>query len=325
MKLPLHTIPTGLLLLSASHEALAVWDGWSEISSGAEHYDTSDSYKRNTVKLNYQRIKTTGGSDGALTMGVSAATHRVQNKGIDYRATELGVKARKQLTDKFALEGNLGMINIKKPMGNTSQNSATHRIRAELKPNANTLIALEHNKDVLFREEVGLNLAGDILTTQATALEMLITPTKRTSVSGRVQHKEFSDGNHNREAYVSAFYGVTPAENPHLWVGVEGTQLDHERQETAYWSPKNYRYVGLNVHGDLPVNQQLDLTANVSKGRSRDDKSNGYVSTLNASVGAKFKVKKDMNLSVDVRHGQSQRDSQQWRGDGVMAGFTYDF
>lgn len=323
MKLPLRVIPTGLLLLTSAHEALASeWDGWSEVNANTDHYDTSDNYRRNTVKLNYQRIKTNA---GVLTLGVNAAEHRVNNKGTNYQATEVGVKARKQVTEQFALEGNLGVIKIKKPVGSSSQTVATHRVRAELKPNAKTMVALEHNKDVLFREELGLSTSGEILTTEATAMEVIVTPSKRTSVSGKLQRKKFSDGNRNQEAYVGAFYGVTPAAEPRLWVGVEGTQLDHDRQEAGYWSPKNYRYVGVNAHGNLPVNEKLDLTASISKGRSKDDKSNGYVSTLNASVGAKFKLQKDMSFSLDLRHGQSHRGGEKWRSDGMMVAFNYAF
>jgi hypothetical protein len=324
MKRSLYSIPTGLLLLTSGHEALADWDGWSEINANTDHYSTSDDYRRNSVKLNYQRVNVHANAE-PLTLGINAAGHRIQNKGVNYHATELGVKARKQVTKQFAIEGNLGVVKVKKPQGDTSQTTTIHRVRAEIQPNTKTTIVLEHNKDLLFREEIGLDNTGNILSTQATAVEMTVRPTKRIAVSGKLQRKRFSDGNRNREAYVGAFYGVTPANDPHLWVGIEGTRLDHDRQEAAYWSPKNHRYIGVNAHGTLPINAKLDLTTNISKGRSKDDNSNGYASTFNASVGAKFKLKKDMDLTLDVRHGQSHRSGEAWKGDGVMLAFNYAF
>ncbi len=325
MKLPLSTLPASVLLFGVAHDALADNNAaaWSDFDTNFDHYSTSEHYRRNTTKLTYQHSSRNAGQ---LTQyGINGAVHTIGSKHGSYRVNEVDGKIRAQVSQPIMLEGHLGNVAVKKPQGST-QNITTHKERVEWQANSKVLLAAEHNQDALFREEIALDNQQNVIRTQATAVEAFAYPTPNTAVSTRLQRKRYSDGNRSHDEYVSAFYGIAPAkQTPHLWVGMEGVQMDHDRHETRYWSPQHYRYVGAKVYGDTQLSPNLTLNSSLSSGRSRDKNSNGSVNSWYATVGAKFKVSPASELSLDARRGNSRRDNERWKGNGVTLNYNYHF
>ena len=319
MKTTLYTVPASLLLLGISHDVLANADSWEEIAGDFDHYSNTNPYQRNTVKMTYQRQATS-----TTQYAVSGASHRIHHKNARYSGQEVNGKIRHQISPQVTLEGQLGAVKLNKPQGR-SETIPTHKVRAEWQARHNVSFALQHQGDALFREEIAVDSGNKVIRTQATSVEAFARPTKRTNVSGRLQHKRYSDGNHSRDAYVSGFYGATPAQDPRLWAGVEAWHLDHDRTEAAYWSPKNYRYAGVKVYGDTPISKNVSLTGSLSKGRSKEAGSNGSISAFSATVGAKFKVNSNADIRLEARHGDSYRSGDRWEGNGVMLSFNHRF
>lgn len=323
MNLLFRRAPLVVFMLVYSHEVLA--DSCIERNLGTEasYYDTSDNYHRDTLTLDYQQTKKNKCSR-KLKTGVSAARHLVTSDNRNYQANELEFNASKQITKNFTLEGELGAINIKKPIGSEHQTEVTHKVKAIWKPVNKVSLSVMHSEDPLFKKKIALDSSGNILNVDATTAEIRVMPTNRVYMSGKVTQEDVSDGNQSNADNIGIYYGVMLADKkPRLWLGLEAGYLDYDQKVPEYWSPNNYRKVALNVHGKVPLSERVDLNTNISSGRGKDDNSNGYASTLNASIGLDFEINKKMELGVAAKRIESTRDNSKWNADGAMLTFNY--
>lgn len=283
----------------------------------AETISTSSDFDRHSINLNY------GSQQGEAGFGGTAAHHRIDDEYASYRANEVKVRAGHQLNDTFYIEGGVGANRIKSRHYNHSKSLTSYQVGARAKLSDQVSVGLEHEKDLVYRDQIIENEHGEILSAKTTRADVKFRPAERVRLEGESEYRKFSDGNSSKGYKVGAYYGISP-NWPWIWTGVEYSNLDFKHQDSGYWTPENHRAVAATLSASFPVNDSLSMNGSVNVNRNRNDNSNETNTGYYASLGADLKLSPNSTLSAKAHHIKSQQEASDWDETGANIGLKFN-
>lgn len=318
-----YAVPTGLILLSSQTHVLAGGAYSSDddfFEAAAEFIETTDDYAQRSLKASYKKeVKATG-----VNYGIRSQANHFRDDHKKFKGHEIAIHAGKKIGESAHIEAGVGTSHVEDEYGYQEKTETSYYLQGKFKPNKKVEVKLRHEHDLAYKNRQLINQYGKILSEDVTTAEINVRPTEKIRLHAKTQHSELSDDNRANEHKVGAYYAVLP-EWPYAEVGVEGSQINYEKQDDGYWTPDNYRAVSLVGSLSMPVSKKVDLSTSAVVTRSKEDGVDGYSTGGYASVGATFKLNKQSSITAQAHHISSAQDGSSWTENGLMTRFNYRF
>lgn len=312
-------VPTGLVFLASSQFASATtWTDEQAFEAAAKFMEATDEYFHHSVETSYKAKTKT------VNYGVTAKHHRLRNNGEKYRGKEVSVHIGKQLTTATYVEAGIGQNRVKETYGRQKKNTTSYYVKGAVQASKHVKIELEHGRDIAYENQNFVNNVGELLTEEKTKATVKVQANKRNRLEFSSTHGKLSDGNTSRRNKVGAYHAIKP-DWPYVEVGVEANHVDYDKQDEGYWTPNNYRSVGVVGSASFPVTEKLDLSTSVVLSRSTDDDTDGYGNGRYLSIGANYKIAENTTISANAHHIKSIQDDSDWSENAIMFGLKHKF
>lgn len=133
---------------------------------------------------------------------------------------------------------------------------------------------------------------------------------ERVRFSGASSKWNLSDNNIKRENKASLVYGISPGW-PWIWIGISYEKLKYENAKPDYWTPENFRSIGLIFESSFPITEDLSGALSGSLTKTKED-NNPEGSGGSIIVGFDYKITKTNTLRFQFNRIESSQESSEW-------------
>lgn len=146
------------------------------------------------------------------------------------------------------------------------------------------------------------------------SLQIIFRPYEKLKLQGSGELGWRSDSNTKFSSDFALLYGVSP-DWPWIWVGYGYYTLSFQKQNAAYWSPKNFTSHGLRVDMSFPVVSQLSGIFAVNFNNYDED---GFTGRGHYGVvGLQWGSTSDFHFKMTWTQIRSGQSSSPWKYDGI--------
>ena len=283
---------------------------------GASSSSTSDNIDLDKIKFSYinnQRehfwpyLKS---ADSEYDWGVNLNYYDGQANGTEFTGQHIEGVFGFQFSEISYVGGSIGLHNMDVPDLNSQKDRGTYDIYAQLGLTSNFTLLFNIADNYVY--QYGLQPAGtrEFLNAEMRTAGFQWKPINTIRISGASSAWDLSDANTKKETKASILYGISPGW-PWIWIGVSYEKLKYEMAKADYWTPENFRSVGLVFESSFPISENFTgALAATATNVKEDNNPKGNGNSL--SVGLDYKLTKAHTLRLGFNRIVSQQEKSEW-------------
>lgn len=219
--------------------------------------------------------------------------------------------------------GRFGKHRLEVPDMEEQEGRSTYELDARLGPPQTFVLTLHAADDYVY--QAGLQPAGvrEFLHAQQHKVAIEWKPVEAVRVIASGSRWELSDDNIRQESKLNLFYGFSPGW-PWIWVGVAYETLHYHENRSDYWTPREFRSLGLEFESSFPMGD--DVTASLSASLSRikeDDFQEGNSGSVFAGID--YQPHQNFIFRFGLGRIRSQQEESTWSENTYRLSFNGNF
>ncbi|HKZ74028.1 MAG TPA: hypothetical protein VJ011_08185 [Steroidobacteraceae bacterium] len=171
-------------------------------------------------------------------------------------------------------------------------------------------VRVQTGRDYLYREAFLPAGVTDLLAGRTHSVGLLWRPQPRLRAVGNVERRSLDDGNTGRRYAFSLLYGISP-DWPWIWIGVGGEWLGYDEQRAGYWSPDDFRSVGVRLQAAFPLSERIEADASVNVDQL-DESDIGTGDGQYLEAGLTYSLTPTLRLRLNAQRVNSLQAGDRW-------------
>lgn len=283
---------------------------------GASSSSTSDNIDLDSVKFSYlnnQRehfwpyVKS---ADSEYDWGVNLHYYDGQANGTDFRGHHLEGVFGFQISEISYIGGSIGLHNLDVPDLDNQKERNTYNIFTNLGLTNNFSLLFSIADNYVYQYGLQPAATREFLNAEMRTAGFQWKPFNTIRISGASTTWDLSDSNTKRETKARILYGISPGW-PWIWIGVSYEKLKYEIVKPDYWTPENFRSVGLVFESSFPISDNLTGAVAASTSNVKEDNNpKGNGNSIN--LGLDYKLTEAHTLRLGFDRIVSQQKKSTW-------------
>lgn len=283
---------------------------------GAANSSSSDDIDLKTIQFSYisnrreQFWPYEESADSEWDWGIDLYRYYGQGKGTGFTGHHLeGIFGWRYSTSSY-FDGAIGIHRLDVPSFENQKDRITYDLHAQVGITRNFNLLLNVTEDYVYQHGFQPAGAREFLNAERWVAGFEWKPLTSIRISGTSSIWNLSDSNTRRENITRLLYGISPGW-PWIWIGMSYEELMYDIVKPDYWTPENFRSVGLVFESSFPIIENLSGAFSASLTNTKEDNNpKGKGGSIN--VGLDYKLTRAHTLRFGYNRIRSSQESSGW-------------
>src|SRR5688572_15443776 len=185
-----------------------------------------------------------------------------------------------------------------------------YEVTLRLTPGDALDVRAQASRDYLYAEAFVPGGVTELLAGRSQRLGITWRPHPRVRAIGDLERRSLDDANTGQRYAVSLLYGISP-EWPWIWVGVGGEWLGYDEQRDAYWSPEDFRSIGVRVQAAFPLSARMQAEASLNFDQLEENEL-GTGDGQYLAAGLTYSLTETLRLRANAHRVNSLQAGDRW-------------
>lgn len=286
---------------------------------GIAYQSTSDDLYARTHRLSYRNHRREWfwpwqeATSRNIDWGIDIIRREGEHRPVEYESIQAQGTLGAYLAPGVYLRGAVGRHKLATDLGD--ETLTTDAVTALLGQGSKVTVEFSSSKDFVYPGGVVPGGITQRLSARDYMVAFRLRPAQELRITGKGTYRKFSDDNFSRLAEINLLYGISPSW-PWVWAGVGGQQLSYSQQVASYWSPSEFKAIGLRFESSFPLGTRLSGSATANLDWLDEDGSEGKGYYL--AAGLQYRLSGQLYARLELNQTKSLQRASTWTSDSAL-------